>query len=309
MVKISEDMAAVVGFEKELAIANPPSTDIEIERKRRIALSRYWSVGAPFLDMVRDISITVEGQIAKFRIYHPDAGVSLPIILLIHGGGWAFGSIQEVEPIARHLAFQTRSVVVSIDYRLAPEHPYPAGLNDCRTVLDWLVHEGDKIGGDPTRIAICGESAGGNLAAALALQYRHGSLKALALFYGVLQQSFETESYRNLGDGRFGLSRGRMMAAFDQYVPQNVERSQPGISPMLGDLGTLPPTWLCAAECDPLRDDTMMFAERLRRIRAIDECIVVPGVTHMFAQKVRLLPSAELAIGKASQFLSRYLQS
>ncbi|WP_459463711.1 alpha/beta hydrolase fold domain-containing protein [Rhizobium sp. No.120] len=82
-----------------------------------------------------------------------------------------------------------------------------------------------------------------------------------------------------MGDGRFGLSRERMITLFNQYVPANVERSQPSISPALGDVGTLPPTWLCVAECDPLRDDTIMFAERLSQIRTTDRCLVVPGVT------------------------------
>jgi acetyl esterase len=308
METISQEMAAALEVEKTLSIGRPPAADITLERKRRIALSRYWTVGSPWLDEVWDHAVSAaDGTDINVRIYHPDRTALLPIIALIHGGGWAYGSIQEVEALARHLAFHVHAVVVSINYRLAPEHPYPTGLNDCMTVLDWLAANGERIGGNPAHVAMVGESAGANLATAAALQYRGGNLQALALFYGVLQHSFDTESYRNLGDGRFGLTRDRMIALFEQYVPSHIERGQASISPVHGEVGSLPPVWLCAAECDPLRDDTLMFARCLRQTRTGDQCLVVPGVVHMFINRVRLLPAAKATIDSASLFLKQHL--
>ena len=187
------------------------------------------------------------------------------MVLLIHGGGWAFGSIEEMEPTARHLAAESGAVVVSTSYRLAPENPYPAGLKDCEATLRWILAEGRKHGGDPSRLAIGGASAGGNLAAAVAMRAPPGTFKAQLLFYGVLGNSFETASYREFGDGRFGLSRDRMKMFFDIYVGK-ADANDPAITPMNGDLTSAPPAWICAAECDVLHDDSVQFYEKLRAL-------------------------------------------
>jgi acetyl esterase len=225
------------------------------------------------------------------------------MMLLIHGGGWAFGSIEEVEPTARHLAAASGAVVVSTSYRFAPEDPYPAGLKDCEATLRWILKEGQKYGGDPTRLAVGGASAGGNLAAVIAMRAPPGTLKAQLLFYGVLGNSFETASYHQFADGRFGLPRERMQYYFNLYVGKGADINDPAITPMNGDLSSVPPAWICAAECDVLHDDSVQFYKKLAALRSGDEFILAEGLNHGFVNRVRHLPLAKTIIESAAAFV------
>jgi acetyl esterase len=175
-------------------------------------------------------------------------------------------------------------------------------LKDCEATLRWILAEGRKHGGDPSRLAVGGASAGGNLAAVVALRAPPGTFKAQLLFYGVLGHSFETESYRAFGDGRFGLSRDRMKMFFDIYVG-NGDLSDPAITPMNGDLTSAPPAWICAAECDVLHDDSVQFYEKLAALRGGDQFILAEGLTHGFINRVRHLPLAKTMIEGAAAFV------
>ena len=197
---------------------------------------------------------------------------------------------------------ESGAVVVSTSYRLAPEQPFPAGLNDCEATLRWILAEGKKYGGDPSRLAVGGGSAGGNLAAAVALRAPPGTFKAQLLFYGVLGNSFETASYLQFGDGRFGLSHDRMKMFFDIYVGK-ANADDPAITPMNGDLKSMPPAWICAAECDVLHDDSVQFYEKLRALRGGDQFILAEGLNHGFINRVRHLPLAKTMIDSAAAFV------
>ncbi|WP_051444317.1 alpha/beta hydrolase [Afipia sp. P52-10] len=304
--KPSAAMREVVAIEARLREGHPIPDGMAAERALRAQICGYWIEGAPVPYQMTDVRIPGETGAVRARVYRPTATTAAPMLLLIHGGGWAFGSIEETEPLARHLAAQTGMVVVSTSYRLAPEHPFPAGLHDCEAALRWIKSEGRNYGGNPARLAISGASAGANLAAAVALRAPAATFAAQLLFYGVLGNDFDTPSYLHFGDGRFGLSRDRMQMFFNLYAPAG-KTDDPAITPMNGNLAASPPAWICAAECDVLRDDSVQFYDKLRALRSGDQFVLAKGANHGFINRVRHLPVAQEMIDSATTFLKARL--
>lgn len=296
------DMRNVMAVEARLREGKPVPKDMVEERALRATLCDYWIEGAPDMHQTTDVSIPGEAGLVRARIYRPTAAENAPMMLLIHGGGWAFGSIEETEPLARHLAAKSGAVIVSTSYRLAPEHPFPAGLHDCEATLKWVVANGKAHGGDPSRLAVGGNSAGGNLAAAVALR-APGTFKAALLFYGVLGNAFDTPSYLHYGDGSVGLSRNRMKMFFDIYVPRSRDVNNPAITPLNGDVKKMPPSWVCAAECDVLHDDSVQFFDKLKTLRGGDQFVLAKGANHGFINRMRHLPRAREMVDSAAAFL------
>lgn len=299
----SAAMREVMAIDAKLREGRPVPVTIPEERALRAGICGYWIEGAPVMQQTTDVSVPGETGPIRARVYRPTARDRAPMVLLIHGGGWAFGSIEETEPLARHLAAESGAVVVSTSYRLAPEQPFPAGLNDCEATLRWMLAEGGKHGGDPSRLAVGGGSAGGNLAAVVAQRAPPGTFKAQLLFYGVLGNDLATASYREFGDGRFGLSHERMKMFFDIYVPTGGNADDPAITPLNGDLTSTPPAWVCAAECDVLHDDSVQFYAKLRSLRGGDQFILAEGLNHGFINRVRHLPLAKTIIDSAAAFV------
>jgi acetyl esterase len=209
-----------------------------------------------------------DGQRIPVRIYWPEATGPLPLYLDIHGGGWWMGDGFVFHPVTAAFAAATQAIVVSVDYRLAPEHPFPAALDDCAAVLDWMHANAAELGGDPDRIAIGGGSAGGNLAAALALRTRdEGGPKLAFQFLFVpatdLSESAQWPSYTEAGDA-YLLKVSQMGLMFGAYVPDPGERENPYVSPLYADdLSGLPPALVVTAHFDPLRDQGEAYALEL----------------------------------------------
>ncbi len=300
-------MLAAMARDAALRNGRPPLENLADERALRATFAPYWIEGAPVPHETLERHVPGEARPIRVRIYRPTAATSAPVLLWIHGGGWVFGSIEETEPAARHLAAETGAVVVSTSYRLAPEHPFPAGLHDCETVLRWIKTHASEFSGDASRVAIGGASAGGNLAAAVALRAPQNTIRAQLLFYGVLGNSFETDSYTRFGPGQFGLSRQRMIDFFDQYVSGSVDRNDAAITPMNGKLAGMPPVWICAAEWDVLRDDSVQFHDRLKQQRSGDVLVMAKGLTHGFVNKARHLPAAKDMIDSAAAFFKQHV--
>ena len=298
----SAAMREVMAIDAKLRVGKPVPATIPQERALRAGICGYWNEGAPVPYQTTDVNVPGDDGPVRVRIYRPTSNEAAPMVLLIHGGGWAFGSIEETEPLARHLAAESGAVVVSTSYRLAPERPFPAGLHDCEATLRWILSEGKNYGGDPSRLAVGGGSAGGNLAAAVVLRAPPGTFKAQLLFYGVLGNSFDTASYRQFGDGRFGLSSDRMKMFFDIYVGKG-DANDPAITPMNGDLKSMPPAWICAAECDVLHDDSAQLYAKLSALRGGDQFILAEGLNHGFINRVRHLPLAKTMIDSAAAFV------
>jgi acetyl esterase len=219
------------------------------------------------------------------RIYRLSPDPGLPVLVVFHGGGWVIGSAEEFDGIARQLANATDAIVVSVDYRLAPEHPYPAPLDDSRRALRWTAAHAAEFGGDATRIAVGGDSAGGNLAAVCALGARDEGLDLAlqVLVYPVCDCDFGTTSYTDNAEG-YLLEREQMQWFFDCYTDGGKhDPADPSISPLRAEnLGGVAPALVVTAEFDPLRDEGEAYAAKLRAAGVDVESRRYDGMIHGF---------------------------
>jgi acetyl esterase len=203
----------------------------------------------------------------RVRIYRPDLESRRPVVVFFHGGGFVLCSIETHDAMCRSLCLGSGAVVVSVDYALAPEHRFPAGLEDCLAAVRWTAEHAGEIGGDPARLAVAGDSAGGNLAAVSALRLRDEGgprLAAQLLVYPVTDYlDLRRPSYVERGAG-FGLTADTMRWFFDLYLDGPSRADDPAVAPIRApSLAGLPPTYVITAEYDPLRDEGIDFARRL----------------------------------------------
>lgn len=244
-----------------------------------------------------------DGSAMRMRMYWPEhpPRAPLPALLFIHGGGFVIGSIESRDPQCRILCSEVRCVVASVDYRLAPEHPFPAAPDDCWAALRWLVARAAALDVDPLRVAVGGESAGANLAAGLAQRAREAGGPPLVLQMLVypttdLFFTLDLPSYRLLDEPYF-LTRAQMQWYYECYVPAGVDRNDLRLSPGLAaDLSRLPPAQIITAEFDPLRDDGQRYAERLRAAGVPVEYRCMPGMIHGYWHYGKLIDAARTAI-------------
>jgi acetyl esterase len=237
----------------------------------------------------------------RVRLTAPAAGADAPVAGLVyfHGGGWVTGSLFSHEHLCRALALAAGVAVVSVDYRLAPEHPFPAAVDDAEAATCWIAREAAGLGIDPARLAVGGDSAGGNLAAVVARRLRDRGgppLAAQVLLYPVIDADFETPSYLASADG-YMLTRAGMMWYWDQYLPDHARRSDPNAAPLRApDLAGLPPAVVATAEFDPLRDEGEAYARRLADAGVPVRRFVYDGLIHGFLRRYRLLDRGQPAL-------------
>ena len=222
---------------------------------------------APADMTVWDETVPTADHKVPVRIYRP-SGLDgpAPAVMYMHGGGFMLGDLDSSDAVAWGFAEQARALVVSVDYRLTPDHPYPAAFNDCWGTLLWMVEHAARLGLDPARIAVAGDSAGGNLGAAMALKARDtGALElaAAAIIYPGTGLDQDQPSYSQFADGP-GLTRAGTIKYRDLYLPHDRDTDDPYARPvMAADLTGLPPFWVHSAEIDPIRDDGRVFSAKL----------------------------------------------
>jgi acetyl esterase len=240
------------------------------------------------------------------RIYAPKGDAPLPVLVFFHGGGWVIGSIQTHDGLCRLLANAVGCVVVSVDYRLAPEHPYPAAAEDAYAATRWAADNAAAIGGDPARIAVGGDSAGGNLTAVVALMARDRGGPPLVfqlLVYPVTDVPCDNDSYRDNGRDYF-LTTDQMRWFFGHYAGSTPRLDDPYLCPLRAkDLGRLPPALVITAEHDPLRDEGEAYARRLQEAGVPARAKRYPGVFHGFFAMGQLLARGREATADAAAAL------
>jgi len=284
-----------------------PPEDVapEVARaKLKQAIKRApWLVGRPLpCRAVHDQALAG----VPVRIYRPCDGV-LPVVAYVHGGGWVEGDLDTHDVPCRMLAVHSQCVVVSVHYRRAPEHRFPAAVDDCSAVVRWLAANAADIGGDPRRLAVGGESAGGHLAAVVARRCRDLNLRAQLLIYPVVDLNRESDSYRRYATGHV-LTAARMRAFIAAFVPEATQRHRPDVSPLLADdLSGLAPAYLASAPQDVLRDEGMAYAERLRTAGTAVHWEDTPGLLHGWVNMLGL-PPARAAWIKAARWLGEQVQ-
>jgi acetyl esterase len=278
-----------------------PNEPIDSMRAKRRDSMRFIAGPPAPVAAVRNERIAGPAAPLPVRIYHPSPDPApLPVIVYYHGGGWVLGDLDSHDNVCRALALKAGAVVVSVDYRLAPENPYPAAVEDAWAALGWVAENAASIGGDATRIAVAGDSAGGNLAAVVALMAREQggpALRAQALLYpGVDMVTSDRASMRDFADGMF-LTHDRIEWFKDQYVPDRSRRGEPRVSPLhAADHRGLPPAVIVTAEFDPLRDEGEVYGEVLNAAGVPVRVQRYPGVIHGFVSMDRWFPEADQAL-------------
>jgi acetyl esterase/lipase len=274
----------------------PPLTSLTPDQARaRVRAGDAACAPGPALREVRDVDVPAGDVRLRARLYRPDDGGSLATAVYLHGGGWVTGDLEYSDALCRHLATEGCCTVLSIDYRLAPEHPFPTPLEDAYGALVWAAAE---LAGDG-RLVVAGDSAGGALAAACALRARDESGPALAgqlLVYPVLDADLDRPSYRSNGEGLV-LGPQEMAWFWDHYLPDTAARGHHLAAPLrAGDLTGLPPAVLVVADLDPLRDEGLAYAARLTEARVPVRLRHVPGLVHGFLRfTARVEAAAALA--------------
>ena len=227
-----------------------------------------------------------------------------------HGGGWVVGDLDTADPTARHLSVGAGCVVVSVDYRLAPETKFPGAADDCYAATQWAVQHAAQINGDPHRIAVGGDSAGGNLAAAVSLMARDRGGLALAfqlLVYPVTHCNYTTGSYQRYAEG-YLLSRDGMRWYWDHYLHTPADASNPYAAPLVAqNLSGVPPALIITAECDPLCDEGAAYAQRLKEAGVPTTYSCYDGMIHGFFALPTMLDKGKQAVAEASAALQTAL--
>jgi len=283
------------------AAGAPPLWQLTPEEARAgVEASTAIIPAGPAMESVRDIVIPSQAGGMPARVYSPSAKAP-GVVVYYHGGGWVAGSLDGWDPAVRALAAASGCDVVSVDYRLAPEHAFPAAADDAYDALVWVASSGGLADGRP--VVVAGDSAGGNLATVTALRARDSGGPAIALqvlVYPVVDCDMDRRSYREYDGEELILNRRDMQWFWDRYAPGQEARVNPYASPLrAASLAELPPAYLITAEHDPLRDEGFAYADRLRDARVPVEHRHYGSQIHAFFSFAGILDDADKAVSEA----------
>jgi acetyl esterase len=284
-----------------LAAGNPPDARTVTVAQRRTRLAELMKFAGPRapLERVEDRILPAPGGSLRIRLYSPSPAPTLPALIYFHGGGMVAGSLDTHDSIAGALAHAGGVRVVSVDYRLAPEHPFPAALDDALSAVSYIAEHARDFGIDAERLGICGDSAGATLAAATCQATVRGGGPRLALqllICPILDYCGSTPSKLALSSG-YLIDQGTLDHDLMHYVPAGTDSADPRISPLLAeDMSGMPPTLIHTAEFDPLRDEGRNYFERLTQARNEVSYTCHPGMIHLFYGLEAVIPYARTAI-------------
>lgn len=240
------------------------------------------------------------------RIYHPESGGPHAVHLHYHGGGWVIGDLETHDADCREICRAAGVIVIAVDYRLAPEHLYPAAVEDCYAAAQWAAANAESIGGSSGPISVGGDSAGGNLAAVVSRIARDAGAPQInfqLLLYPVTDAAMDTASYAENRDG-YLLTEQSMKWFWECYCPDPERRLEPDASPLHArDLSGLPAALVMTAEFDPLRDEGEAYAKRLQEAGVTVTCERYDGLIHGFFSQARMVPAARPALDAAVKAL------
>lgn len=284
---------------------DPPDVSRRVSKEK----SRPFRSRPPAMAGVLERGVPGPGGAIPVRIYTPGRESVYPVVAYFHGGGWFMSDLDTHDVVCRKLALKSSAIVVSVDYRLAPENRFPAAVDDAYAAVAWIGREAAGFGGDSSRIAVAGDSAGGNLAAVVAHLARDRGGPAIAcqvLFYAATDMSrFETRSHRDFADGYF-LTRKYLEIFRSLYAPDPADWPDPLISPLLApNLANLPPAVVVTAGFDPLRDEGEAYAAKLAAAGVPVVAKRYEGIIHGFLTLDRIFPEADAAISLAAAELKR----
>jgi acetyl esterase len=307
--ELDPDLAAAIDEIESLGL--PAWSDLSVAAARDLEDDLFSGPPEPPVAEVRDLAFDGPHGEVPVRAYRPgtalDAADGEPGRALVHfhGGGWTLGTLDSVDGICRELAVRADAVVVSVDYRLAPEHPFPVAVDEAAAAVGWVAEAADALGVDPARLGVSGTSAGGALAVAASLRAREfdepPTPTGQFLLYPIAGHDFETDSYRENADGPL-LTRADMRWFYEQYLRSPVDAANPYAVPLrAAHLGDLPPATVVTAGFDPLRDDGAALAERFGREGTAVEHRHYPAMAHGFCSLADRVPTAEAALSAVAE--------
>jgi acetyl esterase len=292
----------------------PPWHALSVESARRLEDELFSAGGGPGMATVRELAIDGPDEDVPLRVYRPETAGSAgerAALVFYHGGGWVLGTLDSADDVCRGLADRSGCVVVSVDYRLAPERPFPAGLEDASVAAEWVRAHAGSLGVDPARVGLAGTSAGGNLAAATALYAEHDGRPPFAcqvLLYPITDRSFTTDSYREKADGPL-LTRRDMEWFWGRYLRSPIDEHHPFASVLRAPNALFgeTPAVVATAGHDPLRDEGRAYAARLRE-HADVAAHHFPSLAHGFCSLTDDVPAAEAAFDELAASVRDLLQ-
>ena len=291
------------------AAPGPPAHEVPVEEARAAHSAeseRLCGPGEPVAE-VSDLEISGPGGDISLRVFRPQTERRPGVVAYLHGGGWMMGTIDSYDTPLRALANASGAIVAHVDYRLAPEDRFPAALDDSLTAIRWLAASAADLGGDPARLALAGDSAGGNLAAVAARRLRGElPLRLQALIYPVIDAGLNTPSYREFSEGH-GLSAASMRRFWNLYL-DGADGGDPDASPLrASDLAGVAPAYVLTAEADVLRDEGEAYAAALREAGVPTELFRWPGTIHGFFRWLAVAAPAREAIDAVGAALRQAL--
>ncbi len=285
----------------------PPINELSVKEARQASVALAAMQGPPEpVGSVEDRTLVGPGGGIPVRIYVPCGKGPFPVLLYLHGGGWVIGDIESSDGLCRTLTNAAGCIVVSVEYRLAPEHPFPAAADDAYHATLWTATNASSFGGDPSRIAVCGDSAGGNLAAVVAQIARDRGKPAICfqlLIYPVTDGACASPSYKENAEGYF-LTKDAMQWFWNHYVRNDADRNHPYASPLRArNLAGLPAALVITAEFDPLRDEGERYAEGLRAAGTPVQLTRYDGMIHGFFAMSAIIDQGRTAIQQSAAAL------
>ena len=290
-------------------VANRPAFETVTPAEAR----KVYAAGRPVLAPepmrvaeVRDLTMPGPDGPTPLRLYRPVAGKTLPVLVFFHGGGWVVGNIETHDTVCRHLAVRAECAVVSADYRMGPEHRFPAAVEDCVAATDWVAANAAALGADPGRIAVGGDSAGGNLAAVVSLIARDRARPRLSyqlLIYPATDAGMSHPSIERFAEG-YLLTRSTMRWFYDQYLRGPADIADWRVSPLRApDLKGVAPAYVLTAGYDPLCDEGDAYARRLAEAGVPVQHRRIDGQIHGFIDKGKVIRAADAALDDAGAAL------
>ena len=292
-------------LDKSLAVGAPPLYEQPLEQVRQSVRAAAVALFGPIdaIGSVEERMVAGPAGPIPVRLYRPLAGGDGPhgALVWLHGGGWTIGDLESHDPVCRALAARSGATVVAVDYRLAPEHVFPAAIDDAWAVTEWLARDGGSAGIDPARLGVGGDSAGGTLAAVVALRARAAglALRLQVLVYPITDCDFSTDSYDECAEG-FGLTLDAMAWFWNLYAPGDA-RFHPDAAPLRAEsLAGVAPALVLTAEYDVLRSEGEAYAARLAAEGVAVTHTPYPGMTHGFFRMPGIADRANLALDEVA---------
>jgi acetyl esterase len=312
---VDPDIRRFLNEMREAWKQHPPLETLPFPDQRAVAekVREPWRQGGPEMAQTRDIVFDPGAGELTVRLYHPGpADQPAPALIYLHGGGFTLFSIETHDRLMREYAARGGFAVIGVDYPLAPEIKYPVAIDRIEGLMLWLKTHAGQWNVDPDRLALGGDSAGGNFSVAVALRLRErgelGHIKAILANYGGFSSRISDEAEARFGGPGSIMDRAEARRYWANYLRDECDEDDPYACPLLADLRCLPPVFLVVPELDIVAEHSLMMHNRLTEAGVASECVVYPGAVHSFLEAMSISPLACKAIDDGARFIARHIE-